>query len=230
VYKKGLLINVDSGIPGNAITKTGIQTMSGWESCSVCAGANGGGPIAGFSMVPTQSSPSLSGKSTQFNIWGAIPYSDALWWKQLGASNNARNFKYDVDFYLTAPQFAQALEFDVNQSNGTTKFIFGTQCNIKDGGVWDVWDTAGTAWRSTGIPCPMPAANTWHHLMWEFQRTDSQATFVAVTLDGNKHFINYTYNAQPANVSEINVAVQMDGDFVQHPYSVWLDNVTLSYW
>jgi hypothetical protein len=229
VYKQAMAVNVDSGLPGNAITKTAIQGMSGWESCSVCAGINASGPVAGFSMVQHQGL-SLSGNSTQFNIWGATPYSNALWWKQLGGDNNASHFKYDVDFYLTAPQFAQALEFDANQSNGAMKFIFGTQCNIRNGGVWDVWDTAGEAWRSTGVPCPAPAANVWHHLTWEFQRSSNQATFVAVTLDGQKHFINYTYYGKPMNATEINVAFQIDGDFAQHPYSVWLDNLTLSYW
>jgi hypothetical protein len=229
VYKKALNITVDSGIPASAVTKNEIQTMPGWENCSVCAGIGGNGSVAGFSMVQAQS-PSLSGKSAQFNLWGSVPYSDALWWKQLGANNGARNFKYDVDFFLTAPQFAQSLEFDVNQSNGSAKFIFGTQCNIRDGGVWDVWDTAAGTWRRTAVSCSMPIANTWHHLTWEFQRTDNQAIFIAVTLDGNKHFVNQTYNAKPMNASEVNVAFQMDGDFAQHPYSIWLDNVTLSYW
>jgi len=230
VYKKGMTINVGSGLPANAVTKTEIQTMSGWENCTVCAGIGANGPVAGFSMVQQTQSPSLSGKSTQFNIWGSVPYSDALWWKQLGANNNARNFKYDVDFFLTVPQFAQALEFDVNQSNGSTKFIFGTQCNLRNGGVWEVWDTAAGTWRRTAVSCSVPVANTWHHLTWEFQRTDNQAIFIAVTLDGNKHFVNQSYNAKPMNASEVNVAFQMDGDFAQHPYSVWLDNVTLSYW
>jgi len=229
VYKKALTITVDSGIPANATTKSEIQNMSGWASCSVCAGAGGAGSAAGFSMLQAQPL-SLSGSSAQFNIWGSSPYSNALWWNQLGANNSAANFTYDVDFYLTAPQFAQALEFDVNQSNGSTKFIFGTQCNIRDGGVWDVWNTAGAVWQNTGVPCSVPTANTWHHLTWQFQRNASQTTFIALTLDGSEHFINQTYNAVPVSASEINVAFQMDGDFAQHPYSVWLDNVTLSYW
>jgi hypothetical protein len=32
-----------------------------------------------------------------------------------------------ADFYLANPDVAQALEFDVNQSNGVYEFIFGTQ-------------------------------------------------------------------------------------------------------
>jgi hypothetical protein len=166
----------------------------------------------------------------QFSIGGGTPYSDALWWKQLGGNNGITHFQYDVDFYLTNPQFAQALEFDVNQSNGVYKFIFGTQCDIKDRQVWDVWDTAGHAWVSTGIPCSAPSAYQWHHLTWELYRDDSQAHFVALTLDGVKHYVNQAFWVQPSSVSEINVAFQMDGDNVQHAYDAWLDNVTLRYW
>ena len=181
-------------------------------------------------MVENQVTPALSGNSAQFNIWGTTPYADALWWKQLGGVNSATNFKYDVDFYLTQPQLAQALEFDVNQSNGTTKFIFGTQCNIRGDAKWDVWDTQNAIWRATTVPCLVPAAGVWHHLTWEFQRNATQTIFIALTLDGNKSFVNQTYNAKPMNATEINVAFQLDGDFAQHPYSAWLDNVTLSYW
>lgn len=230
VYKQALAITVDSSLPANVVTKTAIQAMAGWENCTVCAGPGGTGPVAGFSLVQNQAAPALTGKSAQFNIWGTTPYADALWWKQLGGVNSVTNFKYDVDFYLTAPQLAQALEFDVNQSNGTTKFIFGTQCNIRGDGKWDIWDTQNSIWRATAVPCPVPAAGVWHHLTWEFQRNATQTIFIAVTLDGQKSFVNQTYNAKPMNATEINVAFQLDGDFAQHPYSAWLDNVTLSYW
>jgi hypothetical protein len=233
VYKQPVTVNVGSvstGVPPNAITQTQIEDMSGWENCTVCAGAGGNGTVATFSLTQNQNSPSLDGSSAKFSIGGSTPYSDALWWKQLGGNNAVRNFKYDVDFYLTTPQFAQALEFDVNQSDGAHKFIFGTQCNIKDGGVWDVWTGAGGHWLHTGIACSAPSAFTWHHLTWELQRSDTRATFVALTLDGAKHYVNMSFDQVPSGVHEINVAFQMDGDFVQHAYSVWLDNVTLSYW
>lgn len=233
VYKQPLNVTVSSvtsPIPPNATTFSQIEDLSGWQNCTVCAGAGGNGTPATFSMTQNQGSPSLDGSSTKFSIGGSTPYSDALWWKQLGANNAVTNFRYDLDFYLTTPQYAQALEFDVNQSNGAHKFIFGTQCNIKDGGVWDVWTGTGGHWLHTGIACSAPAAFTWHHLTWEFQRSDTQATFIALTLDGVKHYVNMTFDQIPSSVNEINVAFQMDGDFAQHAYSTWLDNVTLSYW
>lgn len=216
--------------PSAAAIHTAIQTMPGWESCDVCAGIGANGPRAQFSMVANQASPSLSGRSARFNIGGATPYADAIWWKQLGADNAKTHFQYDLDFYLTAPQYAQSLEFDANQSTGGKKFIFGTQCNVKGDGEWDIWDTAGNTWRPTGIACAMPAAYRWHHLTWQFYRDSSNIHFVSVTLDGVTHYVNRSYGAKPVNAAEVNVAFQMDGDFAMHSYSAWLDNVTLRAW
>jgi hypothetical protein len=215
--------------PATAASKTNIEQMASWESCTVCAGVNASGPVAVFSMVENQVSPSLDGKSAIFNISGKTPYSDALWWKQLGAVDTATNLKYDVDFYITNPGVAQALEFDNNQSNGAHKFIYGTQCNIK-GGHWDVWGNAAGNWISTGVACSAPTAFTWHHLTWEFQRTSTNVIFVGFTYDGVTHYVNRSYPARGSSVHELNVAFQMDGDSAMHTYSTWLDRVTLTYW
>src|SRR5205807_1478550 len=60
VYKQPITVTVNSVSntpPANAIVKAQIQTMSGWENCTVCAGAGGSGPSATFSMAQNQSSP-----------------------------------------------------------------------------------------------------------------------------------------------------------------------------
>src|SRR5215469_3829370 len=234
VYKQALTITVSSSgspspTPSGSTVKSQIQNMSGWQSCDVCAGIGGNGPAATLSLNQFQASPSLSGSSAKFTIGGGVRYADALWWKQLGAFNSATNFQYDLDFYLTNPGVAQALEFDVNQGIGNLKFIFGTQCAVKSG-VWDVWDSANVTWRSTGVPCTAPAAFKWHHLTWELQRTATQTIFVALTLDGVKHYINRAYNAKAESSQELNIAFQMDMDFSATSYSTWLDNVKLTYW
>jgi len=215
--------------PSTAVVKSNIDQMTGWASCTVCAGANAAGPVATFSMVENQVSPSLDGASAKFSISGTTPYSDALWWKQLGAADGATNLKYDVAFYITNPGVSQALEFDNNQSNGVHKFIYGTQCNIK-GNHWDVWGNAAGNWISTGIPCSAPTAFVWHHLTWEFQRTSTNVIFVGFTYDGVTHYVNRSYPARSSSVHEMNVAFQMDGDFAMHAYSTWLDKVALTYW
>jgi hypothetical protein len=215
--------------PSTAVVKSNIDQMAAWDSCTVCAGANAAGPVATYSMVENQASPSLDGLAAKFSISGTTPYSDALWWKQLGAADSATHLKYDVAFYITNPGVAQALEFDNNQSNGVHKFIYGTQCNIK-GNHWDVWGNAAGNWISTGIACSAPTAFVWHHLTWEFQRTSTNVIFVGFTYDGVTHYVNRSYPARSSSVHEMNVAFQMDGDFAMHAYSTWLDKVTLTYW
>lgn len=171
----------------------------------------------------------MSGMSRVFSIASTNPYADALWWKQLGAANGAYNLKYDVDFYLTAPQNAQALEFDTNQANGSRRWIFGTQCNIA-AGQWDVWGNANGNWIHTGIQCSMPSAYKWHHLTWQFKRNGNYVTYVSLTYDGVTHYVNRSYSARPSGVNELNVAVQLDLRGNHAAYKEWVDNVSLKYW
>ncbi len=215
-----------------ATTITHIERMAGWDSCTECAGAHAAGPRAQYGMAQNVGTPSLDGAAAQFSLGGPTPYSDALWWKQLGANSNASHFVYDLSFYMAEPWKAQALEFDVNQSVGGFKYIMGVQCNIRDGGQWDVWDGQNAGWAPTGIPCPMPAGNVWHHLTEEFSRgNNGEVNFIAITLDGQKFPVNRTFQSLPnPNVNEINVAFQMDGDYAQHPYQAWLERVSLTYW
>jgi hypothetical protein len=208
-----------------------IDQKTGWQSCSVCAGAGGNGPSTPHSYTQNVASPSMDGKSMRFDIGGTTPYANALWWKQLGANSGVKNFKYDLYFYIKNPTAAQALEFDVNQSLSGKKYIFGTQCNIKGGHVWDVYDPYGHAWKHTSISCSTPKAYTWHHVVLEFQRTSTpKVNFVAVTINGTKHYFNKLYAPRTSSANEINVAFQMDGNGSMTDYSVWLDKVKLTYW
>jgi hypothetical protein len=217
--------------PTTGTTISNIDQMTGWQSCTVCAGAGGNGPVAPFSITQFISSPSMDGQSAHFWIGGSTPYSDALWWKQLGAQAGATHFVYDVYFYYKNANAPQALEFDVNQSVGGIKYIFGTQCDIRGSHQWDVWDGAAKKWVPTGIACPAPPTYTWNHLTLEFYRSGyNQGTFVSVTLNGVKSYINRTYNQIASGASELNIAFQMDGNGSQVDYDVWLDKASLRYW
>lgn len=217
------------GTASASSTYSSIQ-KSKWTSCSSCAGADGSGPIATLSQVLYISSPSLSGSSSKFSIGGSKAYANALWWKQLGANSSVHNFKYDLYFYIKNPSAAQALEFDVNQSVNSRKYIFGTECDIKGSGTWRVWSKA-YGWRSTGIACHAPTAYKWHHLTWQFQRTSGgNVKFISVTLDGKTSYVNRSYAPKSSSTKELNVAFQMDGNKYMTDYSVWLDKVTLTAW
>jgi hypothetical protein len=226
IFSVLILILFCAGVSFAGTTYSGIQKMSGWQSCTYCAG----GPGAAYSLREYINPPSLDGAAAQFNLGGSRPYGNALWWRQLGGNSSASNFTYDLYFYLKAPWNSQALEFDVNQSVAGRKFIFGTQCDYKNSHQWDVWDTAHGRWVSTGIACSVPQVYTWNHLTWQFQRVNGQARFVALTLNGVTHYVNRYFWPAGSSAYEVNVAFQMDGDYAQHAYSAWLDKVSLTYW
>ena len=222
----GLLCGLSTLSLAGSRTYNQIQGMSGWQTCSSCAGS---GPVD-HSMAQHIHSPSMTGNSTKYSLGGHSPYHDAIWWKQLGANSGASNFKYDLYFYLTTPSAAQSLEFDMNQSVNGHKFIFGTQCNIRGAHQWDVWDTAHGRWIHTGIGCSRPPAYQWNHLVLQFQRVGNQTKFVSVSLNGHTSYINRTFNTFGVHASELNAAVQIDGDYNQQNYSMWVDKMTVTAW
>lgn len=214
-----------------ATTKSNIDQMTGWESCSVCAGHNGAGPTMSHSVKLNVASPSMDGRSAQFSIGGGVRYGNALWWKQLGHNDGASNFVYDLYYYIKNPAASQALEFDVNQSRTGHKYIFGTECDFRDKKVWKVYDPYNRTWKTTGIGCSVPKAYTWHHVVLEFKRSTSPAVnFVSVTINGKKHYFNRKYAPRPSGAREVNVAFQMDANGSGTAYTVWLDKVKLTYW
>lgn len=235
VYKSSRSVNV-SGTPSSGSTTssysggvlhTNIDSMTGWTTCERCAGEGGTGPATPHYVVYNISSPSMDGRSAKFTNAGTVSYSDAIWWRQLGANDGHSHFVYDLYFYIKDVAAAQALEFDVNQSAGGRKYIFGTQCGVNHDHQWDVWGNG--RWNPTGVGCSVkPYA--WNHLVAEFYRANGQVHYVAVTLNGNKHYINRTYGSIGSGAREINVAFQMDQTIVHRTFDTWLDKVTLRHW
>lgn len=219
-----------SAMPAATKTYYNIDQMRGWQHCTACAGKAGRGPVAVFSMRQNVSSPSKDGRSAKFFLGGRTPYSNALWWKQLGYNPRVRNFVYDLYFYIKNPKAAQALEFDVNQSLNGKRYIFGTQCSFKRH-VWDVYDAANRKWRPTSVPCSTPRAYKWHRVTLEFRRTTGgRVQFVSVTMNGKKRYFKRSYRPHSSGAREVNVAFQMDGNKHQTDYTVWVDKIKLKYW
>jgi len=223
-----------SPVPPGAVTNADIQTLPGWQWCTAklngkpCASGLGN---ATSSITQNQQTPSLSGKSSQFTLGGHHQYSNALWWKSFGANTAPTHFVYDLYFYMDDPSAPEALEFDINQSMNDVRYTWGTECSYRNTGKWDIWDPQHLTWVTTDVPCPVVSAKTWHHLTWQVERVNDQVHYISVTLDDNVMPVDKYYNPQPNYAgSDVNVAFQMDGDYRQDPYSVWLDNVSLSSW
>ena len=237
----------NSGSTGTQLSN--LQSSGGWNqygqgppsfvdcSPSPCNG------IA-FSMSQGISSPSLSGNATVYWIGGSAPYSDALWNNHLIGTASSQgmpdddqsliptiyNFTYDVDFYGDNLNLSEALEFDINQFFGDMGFIFGHECRIASGNQWDIWDNSKGAWIPTGVPCN-PNSGQWNHLTLKVQRTsDNHETYQSISLNGQTTNLNWTFEKGPSpGWYGVTVNFQLDGDYRQDAYKVYLDNLTLIY-
>jgi hypothetical protein len=217
--------------PPGATVFTQIQQMSGWQSCNApsCAGGSGSGS---YWMAQNQSRPSLSGASTE--IFNSGVWSNALWWKKVGANNNVTNLLWDfyVQLDSTAASAAQALEYDSFQFVGGYNYMIGSQCNIA-AGVWDLWNELSGHWIHTTIACHGFPANTWHHIQWYVTTNHATRSYRYVTLvvDGVPHPVNQTYNAKDLNWGDnLGVQYQLDVNASGQGYHEWFDQVKLTVW
>jgi len=222
-------VNVVAQNPG----VSGIQNLPGWLSCSAalqngftCAAGLG---TAESQLVQDQSSPSLDGSSAEFTIAGPHPYSNELYWYPLGGGNNVTHFTYDLWFYVSVGDAPQSLEFDVNQAFGGTRWTWGSQCDFDQTGKWTIWDPLHEIWVPTSVPCQHFPSDTWIHLVWNLERVGNQVHYMTLNVADQEYDVDTYYTAQPNwYQEEIDIAFQLDGNYKQQPYNVWLDEVTLN--
>jgi hypothetical protein len=235
-YISATILNV-TVISQSQTTISSIQAMPGWQSCSakfppgsgragqICAAGLG---TAVSTMTENQSSPAMDGKSAHFTMGGPTAYSNMLYFNPVAGGNNVSHFIYDLYFYVDNPALPQALEFDINQTYGGSRWVWGSECNFKGTGKWDIWDDVN-GWKPTSIDCNPFPANTWIHLLWNVERVGNQVHYISLTVGDQTYNVDTYYSNQPNwTLEEIDVAFQMDGDYAQQPYNVWLDQVQLT--
>jgi len=208
-------------------TYSNIDTMSGWDSCTVCAG---GGEQAIYWMKQGVASPSLDGRGAQFFVGGTKPWSHGLWWKRLASDTTSTNFVFDFYYYIKEPAKSQGLEFATNQLKDNKWYKFSTQCNFANP-EWRVWNSKYGGWVGTGIPCNRPPAYTWQHVTLEYARRDGKAVFVSVTVNGKKSYFNKSFYPQAKSGSgSVGMHFQLNGNRYQEDYMVWSDKMTVKTW
>ena len=86
----------------------------------------------------------------------------------------------------------------------------------------------GEVWKAIPIPCNHFPSDIWIHLVWTFERGGDQVHYVTLGVADQTYNVDTYYTAQPNwTQEEIDVAFQMDGNWDQQPYTVWLDRVNL---
>jgi hypothetical protein len=239
-------ITVNSSSSGS--TFYGLQGSKGWtgygelppsyDICSSCSGVT-------WSMSQNVTSPSMDNKAAKFNLGGTTPYADILWNNHLIGDGSSQglldsdhtliptlhNFTYDAYFYGTDLSLAENLEFDIAQFVDDKGLMFGTQCQIVNGSIWAIWDPLHGKWVTTTVPCK-PLSNSWNHVVIPVQRTSSdQLLYQTITLNGVTTTLNATYSPFSApGWWGIVVNFQLDGNYNQSDYSVYLDEFNFTYY
>jgi hypothetical protein len=195
-------------------------------------------------MKQNVSSPSIDGRSAQLFLGGSTPYSNALYARKLTTSgttaSNYHHFIYDVYFYYQNATAMQALELNTSQYFAGKGLIFGIQCDVRSSHTWELStsnsSSSGLAdmhWVSTGISCPAPPTYKWNHVVLEYERTtDNKVHYIALTLNGVKSYINkYSYaRVAPSSWGGVTTHMQLDGNYRQDNYSVWMDKYKVTAW
>ena len=218
-------ISAQESFPPGANTVTGIEQLSGWQSCDTCSG---GGKVS-YSMTQRLDYPQPG--TTRFSIEHGAPWSHALWWKRLGNNPGISHFVLSLDQYIEDPAPSWGIEYNVNQLLDNQWFKFSTQCSFGDG-VWQVWDSAQKRWTRTSVPCIRPTPSTHMRLRMDYERVNGQAHFLSITINDHVYKVDRSFAPQPINgkSGDFGVHFQLNGDKQSNPYSVWVHDFRLTCW
>jgi hypothetical protein len=236
-YISATPINIAVSSQSSQTVISNIDQLPGWQSCSalfptgsgrdgqICAAGLG---TATSTITQNQSTPSMDGNSARFSISGPTGYSNMLYFNAVAGGDNVSHFVYDLYFYIDNPDASQALEFDINQTFGGKRWVWGSECNFNDTGKWDIWDDLN-GWKATQFDCKPFPADSWIHLVWNVERVGDQVHYISLTVGDQVLNVDTYYSNQPDwTLEEIDVAFQLDGNYKQDPYNVWLDKVNLT--
>ena len=209
-----------------------------YDICSDCT------PMVQWGMKQNVTAPAATGVATRFDIGGDTPYSDALWVNHIVGDGSTQglldsqetlnssihHLTYDVYFYAPTLSPTYALEFDIGQYVGQRAYLYGTMCRVGGNQQWAVWDNPNAKWVSTGIHCDA-VAGKWNHLTIQAHRNSSnQLVYESITLNNTVHTMNWVNNSIPRNWHGIVVNFQLDGNSKQTDYSVYLNNLHITYY
>jgi hypothetical protein len=207
-------------------TYKNIEDMSGWTG-QMDVWASGNHKVD-FAFTQKVASPSMDGNSTQFQIKSGMPYSSVLWHETLGKNTTSKSFTMDYYVWIDNPQAPQTLEVAVLQNHGKSWYKLSTQCNFARG-TWRFWSGTG-GWNATSAPCPRLKAQSWNHIVMNFDIVNGKSHFISESINGSKHYVNAFAPpvAKSTNSDTLGVHFQMDGNKTEAPFSMWVERMNLS--
>jgi hypothetical protein len=182
--------------------------------------------------------PSVDGKSLRCSITGGDPYSNVHCYANMLPEPTATAFTLTLSFWFSptttfnnqgAPSVVQALEFTMNKWHQSKRYEFALQWqNVGSGAPqWRYWDPhQPEPWVSLGITDTL-AGEQWHSLTLEGDITDDQVHYQRFAIDQRSYTLDITASpgTETGEADRLAVAIQLDGNAVEAPYDVFIDQV-----
>jgi hypothetical protein len=184
-------------------------------------------------------SPSMDGSSLKLSITGGSPYSNVHFYRNFNHSNISC-IKFELWFYFSNTTWnnvgdaskIQAIEFSCSIFARPYRYEWALQWeNVGDGTAnqgnpptWRIWN--GSVWFPLDIKADLEP-ETWHHLRLIRMIEDERVYYLGFIIDGAYFHLGITCNPTIATANKIAIAIQLDGNYKQDTYEVYLDMVTL---
>lgn len=189
------------------------------------------------------STSSLDGSSLQCSIMGGAPYSNIHCYRNLLPEPQAGGFTLTIPFLFTSTQSAgigvcngpdsvvQALEFTMSKWRQGIRHEFALQWqNVGPGAPqWRYWDPhQPESWVAFNPQLPTClATGQWHTLILTGEISQGRVHYQSFTIDQQSHNLDlFTLPACEVGADRLAVAIQLDGNFQEDPYSVFIDQVS----
>jgi hypothetical protein len=199
---------------------TNIDDNGNWTCSGTCQAA------------AADSSIQKDGSSVRLTYSGGGGYSSGSWSKTLTQDFSAgQNYSFDFWAYMQNPGASQAMVFTADQVVGGKEYPFQVQCDFLDSKLWRVWNPSTGNWDPTSVGCAKFSTNTWNHFTVHFGRTSSNQLFYQdIVINGSTYSFNrYENPISNTGSNSMKVKVALDGDSSGTAYSLWLDEVSLTF-
>lgn len=194
-------------------------------------------------------SPSVDGEALECAITGGEEYSNVHCYRNLLSEPDAALFTLDMLFWFSGTScnnsegvnsVVQALEFTMNKWYQGKRYEFAVQWqNVGPGAPqWRYWDPSkpdDQRWVAFDPPirqCLQGGDSKQHSFRMEGAIVNEQVELHSFTIDGTTHNVNLTIPpiVDAGAPDLLAVAVQVDGNSQQKPYSLFVDRVDFMRW
>jgi hypothetical protein len=167
---------------------------------------------------------------TIVSTFGAAPYDNYYFYRDLGAHNWATKYTYSLEIKL--PSLAdlnacQAIEFELQANVGSRIFNCAYQADLLGSKKWRYFNYNTPHWIATGIAVDFQSLLSGASIVATFQRNSDQTlTHQSLSINGKENPINITQPSTPRVESDyLHVAFQTDSNGTFTPFSVGIRNL-----